>query len=63
MQKSKDMMADGCILHELLPLTNGCFTCNVALLFVILVISRFGFEDWIWGLTALVPGLCIPSVL
>ena len=29
-------------------------------LFVILVISRFGFEGWIWVLTASVPGLSIP---
>ena len=28
-------------------------------LFVILVFSRFGFEDWIWVLIASVPGLCI----
>ena len=28
-------------------------------LFVILVISRFGFEGWIWVLTASVPDLCI----
>ena len=27
--------------------------------FVILVISRFGFEGWIWILIASVPGLCI----
>ena len=30
-----------------------------SLYFVILVISRFGFEDWIWVLIASVPGLCI----
>ena len=28
-------------------------------LFVILVISRFSFEDWIWVLIASVTGLCI----
>ena len=28
-------------------------------LFVILVISRFGFESWIWVLIASVPDLCI----
>ena len=28
-------------------------------LFVILVISRFGFEGWIWVLIASVPGICI----
>ena len=28
-------------------------------LFVALVISRFGFEGWIWVLIASVPGLCI----
>ena len=28
-------------------------------LFVILFISRFGFEGWIWVLIASVPGLCI----
>ena len=28
-------------------------------LFVILVISRFGFDGWIWVLIASVPGLCI----
>ena len=27
--------------------------------FVILVISRFGFEGWVWVLIASVPGLCI----
>ena len=27
--------------------------------FVILVISRFGFEGWIWVLVASVPDLCI----
>ena len=31
----------------------------VFLLFVILVISRFGFDGWIWVLIASVPGLCI----
>ena len=31
----------------------------VFLLFVILVISRFGFEIWIWVLSASVPDLCI----
>ena len=31
----------------------------VFLLFVILVISRFGFEGWIWVLIASVPDLCI----
>ena len=31
----------------------------VFLLFVILVISRFGFESWIWVLIASVPDLCI----
>ena len=29
------------------------------LLFVILIISRFGFEGWIWVLIASVPDLCI----
>ena len=29
------------------------------LLFVILVISRFGFEGWIWVLIVSVPDLCI----
>ena len=28
-------------------------------LFVILVISRFVFDGWIWVLNASVPGLCI----
>ena len=32
---------------------------SLYLLFVILVISRFGFEGWIWVLFASVPDLCI----
>ena len=32
---------------------------SVVLLFVILVISRFGFEGWSWVLIASVPDLCI----
>ena len=33
--------------------------CSLYILTVILVISRFGFEGWIWVLIALVPGHCI----
>ena len=43
---------------ELLTRLTICSLC--ILLFVILVISRFGFEGWIWGLNPSVPGLCIP---
>ena len=32
---------------------------HIFLLFVILDISRFGFEGWIWVLIASFPGLCI----
>ena len=28
-------------------------------LFVILIVSRCGFEGWIWVLVAFVPGLCV----
>ena len=38
-------------------LTNTFFF--VFCLFVILVISHFGFEGWIWVLIASVPDLCI----
>ena len=31
----------------------------LTMVFVILVISRLGFEGWIWGLIASVPCLCI----
>ena len=38
------------------PLT----TCSLCLLTIcVFVISRFGFEGWIWVLIASVPGLCI----
>ena len=43
-------------LKELLSRLTICSLC--ILTFVILVISRFGFEGWIWVLIALVPGLC-----
>ena len=34
--------------------------CSLCILTnIILVISRFGFEGWIWVLIAPVPGLCI----
>ena len=34
--------------------------CSLCILTICnLVISRFGFEGWIWGLIASVPGLCI----
>ena len=36
-------------------LGNSCSVC----LFVILAISNFGFEGWIWVLIASVPDLCI----
>ena len=32
---------------------------DVFRLFIVLVISRFGFEGWIWVLIASVPDLCI----
>ena len=32
---------------------------SVGRVFVILVVSRFEFDDWIWILIASVPGLCI----
>ena len=42
---------------ELLIRLTSCSLC--ILLFVILVISGFGFEGGIWVLIATVPGLCI----
>ena len=46
------------------PLGNSCslgwpYVLFVFCLFVILVISRFGFKGWIGVLIASVPGLCI----
>ena len=38
---------------------DNLFTLNVFLLFVILVISHFGFEGWIWFLIASVPDHCL----
>ena len=43
---------------ELLTRLTICSFCIVSL-FVILVISRFGFEGWIWVLIASTPGLFI----
>ena len=45
-------------------LGNSCSLCwtyviFVFWIFIILVISRFGFEEWSWVLIALVPDLCI----
>ena len=38
---------------------NSCSVVHMfSLYFVILVISRFGFEGWIWVLIASVPDLC-----
>ena len=45
------------------PLTSNLYIVKLLFLcilpFIILVISRFGFEGWIWVLIASVPDLCI----
>ena len=33
--------------------------CSLCIFTIYLVISRFGFEGWIWVLIASVPGLCV----
>ena len=43
--------------NELLTRLTICSLC-IFLLFVVIVISRFGFEGWILVLIASVPGLC-----
>ena len=43
---------------ELLTRLTLCSLCILTTVFVILVISRFGFEGLIWVLIASVPGLC-----
>ena len=47
---SGHLLGNRCLLGSLL---------FVFLLYVILFISRFGFEGWIWVLIASVPDLCI----
>ena len=42
---------------ELLTRSTICSLCILTI--CNLVISRFGFKDWIWVLIASVPGLCI----
>ena len=46
---------------SIIPVFLCVFFCVFFLLFVhvVLVISRFGFEGWIWVLIASVPDLCI----
>ena len=49
----------GLLSGHLLGNSSVDYVLFVFSLFVILVISSFGFESWIWILIASVPGLCI----
>ena len=55
-------LIERCLKKSSLWLLTRLTICSLCffLLKVILVISRFGFEGWIWVLIASVPGLCIP---
>ena len=48
---------------ELLTRLTICSLCILTTVFVISVISRFGFEGWIWVVIASAPGLCIRFTL
>ena len=47
--------------EKLLSRLTICSLCVLTIILgVILVISRFGFEGWVWVMIASVPDLCIP---